>query len=102
MDDGNFAYWLPYLIIEQDIVVNCKVCLQFYKLIKAKGFAFRKVDLCIVDAVSDTTMFNCNSNAGYQNCLLFPLNGGRWLAADIINHPINTLYIIDDAIADMC
>ncbi len=32
--------------------------------------------------------------------LLFPLNGSRWFAADIINHAVDAAYFVDDAIGN--
>jgi len=31
---------------------------------------------------------------------LFPLNGRRWLARYVVDHPVYSLYFIDDAIGD--
>ena len=61
---------------------------------------------------SDTTMFNSSTSDGsiikkctlcksMHFCVLFPLNSGWWLTADIVNHTVNSFYIIDDFVAHM-
>ncbi len=34
--------------------------------------------------------------------MLFPLDGRRRLGADVVNHPVDTPDLVDDAVGDAC